>query len=153
MLRLRAGDPDDPRSRDAGRCPSLSRDTFTRIAVKADDGDDLVRIDETSGAFTNTEETFLAGERGDDDLRGGSGAETLVGGSDDDEADGNQGADTAFLGSGDDSFTWDPGDGSDTVEGQSGTDTLVFNGSGAAETSTRRRTASGSASSATWATS
>ena len=56
-----------------------------------------------------------------------------LGGSGDDEADGNQGADTAFLGSGADSFTWDPGDGSDRVEGQWGTDTLVFNGSGAAE--------------------
>ena len=34
---------------------------------------------------------------------------------------------------GDDHFTWDPGDGSDTVEGQGGDDTLVFNGSNIAE--------------------
>src|SRR5438270_3638776 len=25
-------------------------------------------------------------------------------------------------------FVWDPGDGSDTIEGQDGTDTMVFNG-------------------------
>ena len=35
----------------------------------------------------------------------------------------------AFLGAGDDVFQWDPGDGSDMVEGQDGTDTLLFNGS------------------------
>ncbi len=39
----------------------------------------------------------------------------------------------AFLGAGDDVFQWDPGDGSDTVEGQDGTDTMLFNGSGGAE--------------------
>src|SRR5262249_24290722 len=29
---------------------------------------------------------------------------------------------------GNDTFIWNPGDGSDTIEGQAGTDTLVFNG-------------------------
>ncbi len=48
--------------------------------------------------------------------------------------DGNPGNDTAFLGAGDDSFQWDPGDGSDVVEGQAGSDTLRFNGSAASET-------------------
>src|SRR5262249_12103428 len=43
------------------------------------------------------------------------------------------GADTALLGTGDDTFQWDPGDGSDSVEGQGGHDTLAFNGSNAAE--------------------
>jgi hypothetical protein len=41
--------------------------------------------------------------------------------------------DTAFMGLGDDTFVWDPGDGSDVVEGQLGTDTLLFNGAGGAE--------------------
>ena len=31
-------------------------------------------------------------------------------------------------GTGDDTFVWNPGDGSDTIEGQDGTDTLLFNG-------------------------
>jgi hypothetical protein len=38
-----------------------------------------------------------------------------------------------FLGAGDDTFSWSPGDGSDVVEGQGGRDTMVFNGSDAAE--------------------
>jgi Ca2+-binding RTX toxin-like protein len=37
------------------------------------------------------------------------------------------------MGAGDDSFVWDPGDGSDIVEGGDGTDTMVFNGAGIAE--------------------
>src|SRR5205085_251975 len=44
-----------------------------------------------------------------------------------------QGNDVAFLGVGDDTFLWDPGDGSDTVEGQDGIDTLLFNGANISE--------------------
>ena len=47
--------------------------------------------------------------------------------------DGNGGNDIANLGAGDDRFVWDPGDGSDTVEGRKGADTMTFNGSGANE--------------------
>ena len=36
--------------------------------------------------------------------------------------------DVASLGAGDDVFVWNPGDGSDTVDGQAGSDTLLFNG-------------------------
>ena len=32
------------------------------------------------------------------------------------------------MGAGDDTFVWNPGDGSDTVEGQDGNDTMQFNG-------------------------
>src|SRR5437762_13695055 len=38
-----------------------------------------------------------------------------------------------FGGDGNDTFVWNPGDGSDTVEGQGGTDTLLFNGANIAE--------------------
>jgi len=38
-----------------------------------------------------------------------------------------------LLGAGNDTFVWNPGDGSDTVDGQAGSDTLLFNGSNAAE--------------------
>src|SRR4029078_8235522 len=34
---------------------------------------------------------------------------------------------------GDDTFQWDPGDGSDIVEGQDGTDSMAFNGANIAE--------------------
>jgi hypothetical protein len=39
----------------------------------------------------------------------------------------------AFMGNGDDTFIWDPGDGSDTIEGENGEDTMVFNGAGVTE--------------------
>ena len=44
-------------------------------------------------------------------------------------ADGNGGSDTGIMGSGHDVFIGDPGDGSDVIEGQSGYDTMDFNGS------------------------
>jgi Ca2+-binding RTX toxin-like protein len=37
------------------------------------------------------------------------------------------------MGGGDDTFIWNPGDGNDTIEGQSGADTLQFNGANVAE--------------------
>ena len=37
------------------------------------------------------------------------------------------------MGAGDDTFVWNPGDGSDIVEGQAGTDTMQFNGANIAE--------------------
>jgi len=75
----------------------------------------------------------LSGGNGDDTLAGGPGVETLLGGNGNDSIDGNKGNDVAFMGNGDDTFVWDPGDGSDTIEGQNGDDTMVFNGAGAAE--------------------
>ena len=37
------------------------------------------------------------------------------------------------MGAGDDTFVWDPGDGSDVVEGQDNADTMLFNGAGVGE--------------------
>jgi Ca2+-binding RTX toxin-like protein len=75
----------------------------------------------------------IDGGKGDDTLFGGNGADTLIGGTGNDFVDGNQGNDVAFLGTGGDTFNWDPGDGSDIVEGQDGADTLRFNGANIAE--------------------
>ena len=107
--------------------------TFDAIDVEAGNGDDTVRIDQGNGIFTTTESTRIAGNNGDDTLLGGSGAETFFGGRGDDLVDGNGGVDTAFLGKGDDVFVWDPGDASDVVEGEQGSDTMVFNGAGGDE--------------------
>src|SRR5262249_12412068 len=41
---------------------------------------------------------------------------------------GGRGSDTALLGTGDDTFVWNPGEGSDIVEGQDGSDRMIFNG-------------------------
>ena len=92
-----------------------------------------MRLDTANGAFTTAKPTAVHGRKGDDTLIGGSGNETFFGGRGDDAIDGNGGTDTAFLGRGDDTFTWDPGDGSDVVEGGSGYDTHVFNGAGGNE--------------------
>jgi len=134
-LRLRAGNPGVLQldvGADGSADYDFARQAVARIAVDAGDGDDLVRIDESNGAFSDTP-TTIAGGAGADSLAGGSGAELLVGGDGNDSIDGNGGNDAASLGAGDDSFIWDPGDGSDVVEGAGGTDTMVFNGANGAE--------------------
>ena len=70
---------------------------------------------------------------GGDDVLGGPGDDILLGGAGDDLVDPNRGDDVAFLGEQADTFRWDPGDGSDTVEGQAGRDTLELNGGDANE--------------------
>ena len=37
------------------------------------------------------------------------------------------------MGAGNDTFVWNPGDDNDTVEGQAGIDTMLFNGANVAE--------------------
>ncbi len=70
---------------------------------------------------------------GNDTVLGSQGADVVLGGDGEDFVFGDNGDDIALLGAGDDVFQWDPGDGSDVVEGQDGTDTLLFFGSNAAE--------------------
>lgn len=71
----------------------------------------------------------IDGGAGADTLAGGNGADLLLGGTGADHLDGNQGADSVFAGAGNDTLQWDPGDGSDVLEGQENRDTLRFNGS------------------------
>jgi Ca2+-binding RTX toxin-like protein len=66
-------------------------------------------------------------------LNGGDGNDTLIGSAGDDLIDGGRGSDVALMGDGNDLFRWDPGDGSDTVEGQGGSDALLFNGANIGE--------------------
>ncbi len=106
---------------------SLDRATFSRIDVLLRAGDDQFRIDQVNGAFPD-EALTVDGGNGNDTMNGGDGVEVFYGGNGADSVDGNRGNDTAYLGNGTDSFTWDPGDGSDIVEGQLGVDTLDFNG-------------------------
>ena len=136
-LRLQAGQPGILQV-DVGDDGSaefeFARADVAEIELDARSGDDSVRIDEINGTFTNTIPTTIDGAQGDDTLAGGSGAETIRGGPGDDLIDGNRGNDLAFMGAGEDTFVWDPGDGSDTIEGQGGEDTMLFNGANAAET-------------------
>jgi Ca2+-binding RTX toxin-like protein len=136
-LRLKQGDPNTlvvDVGANGSADFSVARSTFSDIHVKAGGGDDLVRIDDSNGAFTRTTPTTIDGAGGRDTLIGGAGAETLNGGRGADTVDGNGGNDDIDLGAGNDRFVWDPGDGSDTVEGGSGArDAMTFNGSGVAE--------------------
>jgi Ca2+-binding RTX toxin-like protein len=75
----------------------------------------------------------LDGGTSGDTLVGSSEADRLIGGDGNDLVTGGRGDDTALLGAGDDTFVWNPGDGSDIVEGQSDTDTLLFNGANVSE--------------------
>ena len=111
----------------------VARNKVNRIRVKGGGGNDQIRIDDANGAFTTTIPTRIDGQGGNDAIRGGVGAERLNGDGGSDTIDGNGGNDVANLGAGDDRFIWDPGDGSDTVEGRKGADTMTFNGSGANE--------------------
>ena len=130
---------------------SVRRAEITSISVDTGRGDDIVRVDESNGVFTDTIPTTMDGGEGNDslsggaggstlsggpgvdELLGGSGTERLNGGDGNDRIDGNRGNDVAFMGGGDDTFVWDPGDGSDTIEGQTGRDTMLFNGANVPE--------------------
>ena len=135
-LRLKARDPSrvevDVGNDDSAEF-SFRRQDVKRLAVNARAGDDLLRIDDANGLFTDAIPTTLDGGGGNDTSAGGSGAERLLGGDGNDSVDGNGGSDLALLGAGDDTFVWDPGDGSDIVEGQDGSDTMVFNGANGGE--------------------
>jgi Ca2+-binding RTX toxin-like protein len=95
-----------------------AEDTFTINALA---GNDVV--DASGLAATSVELEENGGDDGD----------LLIGSAGNDLADGGKGGDVAFLGAGDDSFVWNPGDGNDSIEGQAGTDTMVFNGANGAE--------------------
>jgi Ca2+-binding RTX toxin-like protein len=67
-------------------------------------------------------------------INGGLGNDMLIGSEGPDVLNGGDGDDMLFGGGGDDTFVWNPGDDNDTLEGQAGFDTLLFNGSSIAET-------------------
>ena len=100
--------------------------TSENLVLNANGGDDRIS---TSGNLAALIQLTIDGGAGNDTILGSNGKDTLLGGEGNDFIDGNQGDDIAFLGAGDDVFQWDPGDGSDVVEGQAGADTMLFNGS------------------------
>jgi Ca2+-binding RTX toxin-like protein len=92
-----------------------------RLIINALAGDDLV---DASGLLAGAIKLTLNGGLGNDLFLGSQDADQIVG---------NDGDDVALMGAGDDVFTWNPGDDNDTLEGQAGTDTLLFNGSNVTE--------------------
>jgi len=67
-------------------------------------------------------------------VNGGLGNDFFLGGDGDDLVNGGDGNDVALMGAGDDTFVWNPGDDNDTIEGQAGFDTMLFNGANIGET-------------------
>ncbi|HEY0857978.1 MAG TPA: hypothetical protein VGE16_13020 [Albitalea sp.] len=97
-------------------------DADDRLTLNGLGGDDV--IDATSLEADGVKLTINGG-LGNDVMIGGEGGDLIVGG---------DGDDLALMGAGDDTFVWNPGDDNDTLEGQSGFDTLQFNGANVAET-------------------
>jgi Ca2+-binding RTX toxin-like protein len=135
------------------------------VTVNGSNGDDTVAIGSTAGTVSVTGLTtavaITGGEAANDSLtlsaqggidvvnasglpagvirltmNGGLGNDVLIGSQGADSFTGGDGNDTVFGGNGDDVFTWNPGDDNDVIEGQAGTDRLVFNGANVAETFT-----------------
>jgi Ca2+-binding RTX toxin-like protein len=104
--------------------------TLERFVVTMNGGDDRFSA---TGNIAALLQVVVDGGAGNDTILGSNGVDQLFGGEGQDFIDGQQGDDLALLGAGDDVFQWDPGDGSDVVEGQAGIDTMRFNGSNAGE--------------------
>jgi Ca2+-binding RTX toxin-like protein len=111
-----------------GHVPTVANTSL--IQVRGRKGNDELRLDETQGALPAGQ---LIGDDGDDLLIGGSSADELHGGPGNDLLIGGRGDDRMFGGDGDDEFVWNPGDGTDLIEGENGNDALLFNGSNASE--------------------
>jgi len=101
-----------------------------QLTVNALGGNDTVSA---TALAAGAVKLVLDGGAANDQLLGSAGNDTFIGGDGNDVVIGNRGDDIAFLGDGDDTFQWNPGDGNDTVEGQAGTDRLIFNGANVAE--------------------
>ena len=109
---------------------SLDIGTTENLVVHANGGNDVITAGNGLASLINL---TLDGGAGNDTITGGDGNDILLGGDGNDLVAGGRGNDTALLGAGDDTFVWNPGDGSDTVEGQAGADTLRFNGANVSE--------------------
>jgi Ca2+-binding RTX toxin-like protein len=96
-------------------------DATDRLVINGLGGDDLI---DAGG---------LKAGRIDLQVFGGLGEDIVIGSAGNDTVNGGDGDDVALLGAGDDVFVWNPGDDNDVVEGQAGTDAMVFNGANIAE--------------------
>src|SRR5256714_1392037 len=105
--------------------------TTENLVVNANGGDDVI----TAGnGLASLIKLTIDGGAGNDTITGGDGDDLLLGGDGNDLINGGRGSETVRLGDGDDTFVWNPGDGSDVVDGQTGFDTLAFNGANVNET-------------------
>jgi len=108
----------------AGGSPTVAN--TTRIRILGNRGGDTLRLDPANGALPPA---VISGGPGNDDISGGTAADTILAGAGNDLVDGNPGDDIIFLGAGIDTMIWNPGEGSDKIEGELGQDQLTVNGS------------------------
>jgi Ca2+-binding RTX toxin-like protein len=101
-----------------------THDATDRLVLLAGGGNDVVDASGLPAGVAGGLAVEIQGGLGDDVVIGSGGADLVIGG---------DGDDTALMGAGNDVFTWNPGDDNDTLEGQSGTDILDFNGAAVAE--------------------
>lgn len=133
------------------------------ITVNATQGDDVFGVEGDAGGVSvfglpaavdilfpeaANDRLVLNGQGGDDvidatgleagaiqlTMNGGLGADIFLGSEGGDLINGGDGDDVALMGAGDDTFVWNPGDDNDVLEGQAGTDTMLFNGANVSET-------------------
>ena len=129
-----------------GGAPTVANTTLVQILGLA--GNDTLTVNDANGPMPaanlsggdgddiltgSAADDVLDGGAGDDILIGNAGNDTLIGGPGNDILNGGRGVDQMFGGDGDDQFVWNPGDGSDVIEGEAGNNTLVFNGANIAE--------------------
>ncbi len=115
-----------------GQTLITNQNTFQTIAINNMDSTDVLNVISMFGNVPG-QVIMATGLTTSLHFTGGNGADTIFSGSGDDFIDTNQGNDIVLMGAGNDTFQWDPGDGSDSVDGQSGFDTLRFNGSNIGE--------------------
>ncbi len=96
-------------------------DGIERIEAHAGAGNDTI---DASGLTAGRATLNLFAEDGDDRVIGSAGVDFINGG---------RGTDSVSMGAGNDRFQWNPGEGSDVIDGQAGFDTHEFNGSNANE--------------------
>jgi Ca2+-binding RTX toxin-like protein len=92
-----------------------------QLTVNALDGQDVVDATALAAGVTRLV------------INGGLGADIVFGSPGNDVVNGGDGNDVALMGAGNDTFVWNPGDDNDTIEGEAGLDTMLFNGAIIAE--------------------
>jgi Ca2+-binding RTX toxin-like protein len=107
-------------TRDLGNI-NMDIDGIERIEARAGAGNDTIDASTLAGGRMQLQ---LFGDDGDDRILGSAGADFINGG---------RGTDSVLMGAGNDRFQWNPGEGSDVIDGAGGFDTHEFNGSNANE--------------------
>ena len=117
---------------------AVASSAITSIEVNGGPGANLIDLNGvTTAAFTALGDVDVDAGAGNDEVRGSQRPDDIQGGEGNDRlvAFTNPAGTRDLMqgGEGDDTLVWNPGDGSDTADGQAGSDTIEVNGGAAAE--------------------